>query len=113
MKLVKFFALAVAALAVSCAPEENKVNTPDFELTESTIYCDVTAGEWENCNVWAWTEGGDNYTQSGNWPGDAGMSMGFQSRFPPAMSHWGKSLHISDFLTCKVGRKSALTYYED
>lgn len=71
MKLVKFFAIAVAAFAVACAPEENKTNAPDFELTESTIYCDVTAGEWENCNVWAWTEGGDNYTQSGQWPGDA------------------------------------------
>ena len=71
MKLVKFFAIAVAAFAVACAPEENKTNAPEFELTESTIYCDVTAGEWENCNVWAWTEGGDNYTQSGAWPGDA------------------------------------------
>ena len=71
MKLVKFFAIAVAAFAVACAPEEQKVNKPNFELTESTIYCDVTAGAWENCNVWAWTEGGDNYTQSGNWPGDA------------------------------------------
>ena len=71
MKLVKFFAIAVAAFAVACAPEENKTNAPEFELTESTIYCDVTAGAWENCNVWAWTEGGDNYTQSGQWPGDA------------------------------------------
>ena len=71
MKLVKFFAIAVAAFAVACGPEEQKVNKPNFELTESTIYCDVTAGAWENCNVWAWTEGGDNYTQSGNWPGDA------------------------------------------
>ena len=72
MKLVKFFALAVAAFAVSCAAEEKPaVNAPEFEQTESKIYCDVTAGEWENCNVWAWTEGGDNYTQSGNWPGDA------------------------------------------
>ena len=71
MKLVKFFALALAAFAVACGPEENKTNAPEFELTESTIYCDVTAGEWENCNVWAWTEGGDNYTQSGAWPGDA------------------------------------------
>ena len=71
MKLVKFFAIAVAAFAVACGPEENKpVNVP-VDLTESKIYCDVTAGEWENCNVWAWTEGGDNYTQSGNWPGDA------------------------------------------
>lgn len=70
MKLVKFFAIAVAAFAVACAPEEQKVNKP-VELTESTIYCDVTAGAWENCNVWAWTEGGDNYTQSGAWPGDA------------------------------------------
>ena len=71
MKLVKFFAIAVAAFAVACGPEENKTNAPKFELTESTIYCDVTAGAWENCNVWAWTEGGDNYTQSGQWPGDA------------------------------------------
>lgn len=71
MKLVKFFAIAVAAFAVACAPEEQKGNKPNFELTESTIYCDVTAGAWENCNVWAWTEGGANYTQSGNWPGDA------------------------------------------
>ena len=70
MKLVKFFAIAVAAFAVACGPEEQKVNKPNFELTESTIYCDVTAGAWENCNVWAWTEGGDNYTQSGNWPGE-------------------------------------------
>lgn len=69
MKLVKFFAIAVAAFAVACAPEEQKVNKP-VELTESKIYCDVTAGAWENCNVWAWTDGGDNYTESGNWPGD-------------------------------------------
>lgn len=71
MKLVKFFALAVAAFAVACGTEEVGDNKPNFELTESTIYCDVTAGAWENCNVWAWTEGGDNYTESGNWPGDA------------------------------------------
>ena len=70
MKLVKFFAIAVAAFAVACAPEENKTNAPDFELTESKIYCDVTAGEWENCNVWAWTDGGDNYS-GGTWPGVA------------------------------------------
>ena len=41
MKLVKFFAIAVAAFAVACAPEENKTNAPEFELTESTIYCEL------------------------------------------------------------------------
>lgn len=73
MKLVKFFAIAVAAFAVACAPEENKTNAPSFELTESTIYCDVTAGAWENCNAWAWVEGGDNYTggTDAKWPGQA------------------------------------------
>lgn len=66
MKLVKFFALAVAALAVSCAAEENKTNAPDFELTESTIYCDVTAAGWEKVFVHAWNDNGD---LTGGWPG--------------------------------------------
>ena len=68
MKLVKFFAIAVAAFAVACAPEENKTNAPEFELTESTIYCDVTAGAWENCNAYAWTDNGELL---GGWPGTA------------------------------------------
>ena len=68
MKLVKFFALAVAALAVSCAAEENKTNAPDFELTESKILCDVSAGAWENCNAYAWTDNGELL---GGWPGTA------------------------------------------
>ncbi len=93
MKLVKFFALAVAAFAVACAPEENKTNAPEFELTESTIYCDVTAGEWENCNVWAWTEGGDNYTQSGNWPGDA-MEKGVNPADGKEYYIWTAPAHI-------------------
>lgn len=71
MKLVKFFALAVAAFAVACAPEEKPtVNAPEINQTESTIYCDVTAGGWENCNAWAWIDGGDNFT-GGTWPGVA------------------------------------------
>ena len=72
MKLVKFFAIAVAAFAVACAPEEQNVNKP-VELTESTIYCDVTAAGWENCNAWAWVEGGENYTGGADaqWPGQA------------------------------------------
>ena len=72
MKLVKFFAIAVAAFAVACAPEEQNVNKP-VELTESTIYCDVTAAGWENCNAWAWVEGGENYTggTAAQWPGQA------------------------------------------
>ncbi len=93
MKLVKFFALAVAAFAVACAPEENKTNAPEFELTESTIYCDVTAGEWENCNVWAWTEGGDNYTQSGQWPGDA-MEKGVNPADGKEYYIWTAPAHI-------------------
>ena len=95
MKLVKFFALAVAAFAVACGPEENKpVNAP-VDLTESKIYCDVTAGEWENCNVWAWTEGGDNYTQSGNWPGDA-LEKGVNPADGKEYYVWTAPAHICD-----------------
>lgn len=67
MKLVKFFAIAVAAFAVACAPEEQKVNKP-VELTESKILCDVSAGAWENCNAYAWTDNGELL---GGWPGTA------------------------------------------
>lgn len=66
MKLVKFFAIAVAAFAVACAPEENKTNAPQFELTESTIYIDVTAANWEKVFVHAWNDNGD---LTGGWPG--------------------------------------------
>lgn len=66
MKLVKFFAIAVAAFAVACAPEEQKVNKPNFELTESKILCDVSAAGWENCNAYAWTDAGELL---GSWPG--------------------------------------------
>lgn len=66
MKLVKFFAIAVAAFAVACAPEENKTNAPQFELTESKIYIDVTAGNWEKVLVHAWNDNGD---LTGGWPG--------------------------------------------
>ena len=68
MKLVKFFAIAVAAFAVACGPEEQKVNKPNFELTESKILCDVSAGAWENCNAYAWTDNGELL---GGWPGTA------------------------------------------
>lgn len=75
MKLVKFFAVAVAAVAMlaACEPEEKKPINKPVELTESKILCDVTAGGWENCNAWAWTEGGDNYTGGADavWPGVA------------------------------------------
>lgn len=75
MKLVKFFALAVAAGAMFTACEPNEPNRPDgpadFEQAESKVYVDVTATGWENCNAWAWTEGGENYTggESAKWPG--------------------------------------------
>ena len=66
MKLVKFFALAVAAFAVSCAAEENKTNAPDFDLTESKILCDVSAAGWDVCYAYAWTDSGEIL---GGWPG--------------------------------------------
>lgn len=75
MKLVKFFALAVAAGAMFTACEPNEPNRPqgpaDFAQAESKVYVDVTATGWENCNAWAWTEGGENYTggESAAWPG--------------------------------------------
>ena len=75
MKLVKFFALAVAAGAMFTACEPNEPNRPngpaDFEQAESKVYVDVTATGWENCNAWAWTDGGENYTggESATWPG--------------------------------------------
>lgn len=66
MKLVKFFALAVAAFAVSCTAEESKVNAPDINLTESKILCDVSAAGWDVCYAYAWTDNGEIL---GGWPG--------------------------------------------
>jgi predicted component of type VI protein secretion system len=55
MKLVKFFALAVAAGAMFTACEPNEPNRPqgpaDFAQAESKVYVDVTATGWENCNA--------------------------------------------------------------
>lgn len=75
MKLVKFFALAVAAVAmVSCEkPEENKGGDGGDVIVQEfvKIYCDVNATEWETVGVWAWSDAeGANYT-GGTWPGEA------------------------------------------
>lgn len=78
MKLVKFFAVAVAAVAMlaACEPEEKKPINKPVELTESKIYCDVSAAGWEKMYVWAWNKEDDkiNYSDGsiayeGAWPG--------------------------------------------
>ena len=88
MKLVKFFALAVAAVAmVSCEkPEENKGGDGDVIVQEFVqILCDVSASTWDSVGVWAWVEGGDNFTQSGVWPGD---------QLTETTEHDGKTVYI-------------------
>lgn len=88
MKLVKFFALAVAAVAmVSCEkPEENKGGDGDVIVQEFVqILCDVSASTWDSVGVWAWVEGGENFTQSGVWPGD---------QLTETTEHDGKTVYI-------------------
>ena len=76
MKLVKFFAVAVAAVAMlaACEPAENNGgnNNGGGVITQETlkIYSCVEATDWTTGGVWAWIEGGDNFT-GGNWPGEA------------------------------------------
>ncbi len=69
-----FFALAAVATLAACESDDNgkrPVGPGDFTQEESKVYVDVTATGWENCNAWAWTEGGENYTggESAQWPG--------------------------------------------
>ena len=40
------------------------------EVKAVKLYVDVTAPGWTNCNLWAWDDGGANYT-GGTWPGQA------------------------------------------
>lgn len=74
MKLVKFFAamIAAASMFVACeATEENKTGGDDVIVQEYVqILCDVTASDWDSVGVWAWLEGGANFTEAGEWPGD-------------------------------------------
>lgn len=78
MKLVKFFAAAIAAVAMfaSCeALEGEKTNNNNgngpvtVELIK--IYCDVTATDWDSVGAWAWSieDTTINYT-GGTWPGE-------------------------------------------
>lgn len=79
MKLVKFFAAAIAAVAMfaSCeAPEGEKTNNNNGQNGPVTvelikIYCDVTATGWDSVGVWAWSieDTTINYT-GGKWPGE-------------------------------------------
>ena len=78
MKLVKFFAAAIAAVAMfaACEPEQKAPVQKPAELTESKIYCDVSAAGWEKMCVWAWNKEDDtiNYSDGslaykGAWPG--------------------------------------------
>lgn len=78
MKLVKFFAAAIAAVAMfaACEPEQKAPVQKPAELTESKIYCDVSAAGWEKMYVWAWNKDDDtiNYSDGslayeGAWPG--------------------------------------------
>ena len=89
MKLVKFFAatIAAASMFVACeAPEENKPNGGEVIVQEYVqILCDVTASDWDTVGVWAWVEGGDNFTESGVWPGD---------QLTETTEHDGKTVYI-------------------
>ena len=79
MKLVKFFAAAIAAVAMfaACEPEQKAPVQKPAELTESKIYCDVSAAGWEKMYVWAWNKEDDtiNYSdgstefKEAKWPG--------------------------------------------
>ena len=89
MKLVKFFAatIAAASMFVACeAPEENKPNGGEVIVQEYVqILCDVTASDWDTVGVWAWVEGGDNFTEAGVWPGD---------QLTETTEHDGKTVYI-------------------
>lgn len=75
MKLVKFFAVAVAAVAMcaACEPAEETGKKPGGGvITQETlkIYCDVNATDWTTVGVWAWNDAESaNYT-GGTWPGE-------------------------------------------
>ena len=74
MKLVKFFAVAVAAVAMlaACEPANNNGgnNNGGGVITQETVkvYANVEAAGWTTVGAWAWIEGGENFT-GGNWPG--------------------------------------------
>ena len=75
MKLVKFFAVAVAAVAMlaACEPDNNQGgNNGGGVITQETlkVYANVEATDWTTVGVWAWNDAeGANYT-GGNWPGE-------------------------------------------
>ena len=74
MKLVKFFAVAVAAVAMfaACEPNNNQGNQGGGVITQETlkVYANVEATDWTTVGVWAWNDAeGANYT-GGNWPGE-------------------------------------------
>lgn len=78
MKLVKFFAAAIAAVAMlaACEPANETPKGGDDDgfvtLEFVKVYCDVTATGWETVGIWAWNleDTNINYT-GGTWPGEA------------------------------------------
>ena len=75
MKLVKFFAVAVAAVAMftACEPANNQGNNNGGGvITQETlkVYANVEATDWTTVGVWAWNDAESaNYT-GGTWPGE-------------------------------------------
>ena len=76
MKLVKFFAVAVAAVAMlaACEPQNNNGgnNNGGGVITQETlkVYANVEATDWTTVGVWAWNDAESaNYT-GGTWPGE-------------------------------------------
>ena len=78
MKLVKFFAAAIAAVAMlaACEPANEAPKGGDDDgfvtLEFIKVYCDVNATDWETVGIWAWNleDTTINYT-GGKWPGEA------------------------------------------
>ncbi len=74
MKLVKFFAVAVAAVAMfaACEPNNNQGNQGGGVITQETlkVYANVEATDWTTVGVWAWNKADDTNYTGGTWPGE-------------------------------------------
>ena len=73
MKLVKFFAATIAAVAMFAACETADDTNKGGEVIIQefvNVYVDINETDWEKCGVWAWNiaNTSENYT-GGNWPG--------------------------------------------
>ena len=72
MKLVKFFAATIAAVAMFAACETPETNKGGEVIIQEfvNVYVDINETDWEKCGVWAWNLANisENYT-GGTWPG--------------------------------------------